>query len=219
MQAICDHKLRLIWADIRWPGASSDYMAWTTSKLCFDLENNETSNLLLKGMTLVGDNAYVKKLYMAIPLKGMQNGYNDAYNFYMSQLRITIERAFGVFVHRWAILRGPLAVPVQKVGPLIKCLIRLHNFCIDCSEPLGSAPSTNSDAASIRRTVGISNRMNRMADKASLDQTAVSLDSVGRPSCLLDHGYHFIDAEIDRRSTDVGDDVPIDRVNIYDRSL
>jgi hypothetical protein len=32
-------------------------------------------------MTFVGDNAYIKKKYMAVPLKGQQMGYKDAYNF------------------------------------------------------------------------------------------------------------------------------------------
>ena len=27
LQAICDHELRFIWIDIRWPGSTSDYMA------------------------------------------------------------------------------------------------------------------------------------------------------------------------------------------------
>ena len=217
MQAICDHKLRFIWFDIRWPGASSDFMAWVTSKLCIDLEKNGTTKILLKGMTLVGDNAYVKTKYMATPLKGMQHSYNDAYNFYLSQLRITIERAFGVFVHRWAILRGPLAVPVQKVGPLVMCLMRLHNFCIDCNESLDDTfTSIYEDAANVRRVVGMSNTLNRMTDKSAVDQTAVGLDNNGRPSSLLDLGHHFNDAPRGRRSTTCAandsDEFPMDQM-------
>ena len=68
--------------------------------LCYLLENNAVTKLIIDGYTFVGDNAYVKKMYMATPLKGMRSGYEDGYNFYLSQLRITIERAFGVFVHR-----------------------------------------------------------------------------------------------------------------------
>jgi hypothetical protein len=71
---------------------------------------------------------------MSVPFKGSQMGYNDAYNFYISQLRITIERYFGVLVHRWAILRAPLTIPTQKVCVLVMCLCRLHNFCIDNGE-------------------------------------------------------------------------------------
>ena len=33
MQAICDHKFRLRWIDLNWPGNSSDFMAWSTYKI------------------------------------------------------------------------------------------------------------------------------------------------------------------------------------------
>ena len=36
--------------------------------------------ILLAGMIIVGNNVYIKKLYMAVSLKGQQVGYNDAYN-------------------------------------------------------------------------------------------------------------------------------------------
>ena len=59
LQAICDHKLRFTWIDIRWPGSTSDYMAWMTSDLCGKLEDN--TGLIMEGKYIVGDNAYVKK--------------------------------------------------------------------------------------------------------------------------------------------------------------
>jgi hypothetical protein len=79
---------------MKWPATTSDYMAWVTSSLAINLENNMVK--LIEGGTLVGDCAYVKKLYMATPLKGFLGGYEDTYNFYLSQLRITVERAFGI---------------------------------------------------------------------------------------------------------------------------
>ncbi|KAL7525672.1 hypothetical protein ACHAXR_001108, partial [Thalassiosira sp. AJA248-18] len=69
LQAICDHTLRIYWAEMKWPGATSDYMAWVTSSLCMDLENNAVTKILLDGYTLIGDNAYVKRMFMATPLK------------------------------------------------------------------------------------------------------------------------------------------------------
>ena len=61
LQAICDNKLKFIWLDIKWPGATSDYMAWVTTDLCHDLESTDK---LVKGMCIVGDNAYIKKPYI-----------------------------------------------------------------------------------------------------------------------------------------------------------
>ena len=54
-------------------------MAWVTSDLCHKLE---TTDMLLDGKCIVGDNAYVKKKYMTVPLKGIVGEYDDAYNFY-----------------------------------------------------------------------------------------------------------------------------------------
>ena len=74
MQAICDHDLKFRWVEIRWPGSSSDFMAWCTSSLCTALEKNERTKIMLPGMTLIGDNAYVKTHTMAVPLKGERGG-------------------------------------------------------------------------------------------------------------------------------------------------
>jgi hypothetical protein len=97
LQAICDHNLKFTWIEMKWPAATSDYMAWVTSSLVMELEDD--MGMLIKGDTLVGDCVYVKNLFMATLLKGYLGGYEDEYNFYLSQLRITIERAFGVLVH------------------------------------------------------------------------------------------------------------------------
>ena len=123
MQAICDDELRFTWAEIKWPGASSDYLAWMTSWLCKMLEDNIVTKTIIDGFCIIGDNAYVKKKYMTVPLKGSPCGHEDGYNFYLSQLHITIERAFGVLVHRWLILRAPLVIPLQKVPALVESLL------------------------------------------------------------------------------------------------
>ena len=94
-------------------------------------------------MTIVGNNAYVKKRYMSVPLKGQQVGYNDAYNFYLSQLQITIKRAFGTLVDCWSILREPLLIPLPKVAPTVMCLCRLHNFCVDNNETISEKMAVN----------------------------------------------------------------------------
>ena len=131
MQAICDHKLRFCRVDINRPGLCSNYMAWVTSSLHHDLINNKEAKIIIDGMTFVGDNEYVKKEIMAVPFKGKVSGYEDTYNFHHSSLPITVECSFGVLVHRWGILRGPLNIPLMKVAPLMLALCSLHNYCID----------------------------------------------------------------------------------------
>lgn len=212
-QAICDHNLKFVWTDMQWPGATSDYMAWVTSGLRKSLEDNDITKLLLPGYTLIGDNAYIKKKYMAVPFKGHQVGYKDAYNFYHSQLRINIERAFGAYVHRWAILRAPLVVPTEKVASLVLCLCRLHNYCID--EKQNSIEEIeDSNAINLQRKVIFSNFMNESTG------SVVGFDRIGRPHDLLDLGHHFQDVEGNRyRYAD--DDCPQDEMlrSVRDQNL
>ena len=202
LQAICDHNLKFTWVDMKWPAATSDYMAWVTSSLYRALENNAVTKTIIDGFVIVGDCAYVKKMFMATPLRGMQGGSADAYNFYLSQLRITIERAFGVFVHRWAILRAPLLCPIAKVPPLVESLIRLHNFCIDMRE------SSNYDVMSRNRTNISYNTGHSMINLVGVDASVVEFDNIGCPTSLIGHGHHFNDAPRNRRV--VTERVPMD---------
>lgn len=202
LQAICDHNLKFTWVDMRYPAATSDYMAWVTSKLHRALENNAVTKMIIDGFVIVGDCAYVKKNFMATPLRGVQEGPEDAYNFYLSQLRITIERAFGVFVHRWAILRAPLLCPIAKVPPLVESLLRLHNFCIDQGE------RKNADVLAKNRINILCSAGHSRINCVGEDASVVEFDHMGRPTSLLGHGQHFADAPRNRRV--VSERVPMD---------
>jgi hypothetical protein len=93
---------------------------------------NEDSDVVLEGHSIIGDNAFVENMAMSTPIPGYNiSEVEDAYNFYLSQLRITIERVFGILVHRWNIMRRPLTMSALKVPALVTCLMKLHNFCID----------------------------------------------------------------------------------------
>ena len=92
---------------------------------------NDDSDLILPEHAIAGDNASVENATMATPVPGLRiSDVEDAYNFYLSQLRITIERAFGILVHRWGVLRKPLSMSILKVPAIVTCLMRLHSFCI-----------------------------------------------------------------------------------------
>ncbi|EJK74099.1 hypothetical protein THAOC_04245 [Thalassiosira oceanica] len=81
---------------------------------------------------LFGDNAYVQSPYMVVPWRKVGAGAKDAYNFYQSQLRINIECAFGMLVHRWGMLRKPVPnnITVLRTTRLVLALCKLHNYCI-----------------------------------------------------------------------------------------
>jgi hypothetical protein len=56
-------------------------------------------------------------------------GYR-AYNFYLSQLRIRIEMAFGLLTTKWRRLRSILNFATCKNAQIIRVCTKLHNFVI-----------------------------------------------------------------------------------------
>eukprot|EP01082_Thalassiosira_pseudonana_P002254 g2382.t1 g2382 contig11:1356972-1357988(+) len=95
MQAVCDAKRRFLWVDIRYPGTTSDFFAFDQSSLKDKLEQ---PGFLHSGLCLFGDAAYANSSYMCSPFRSA-TGTQDDFNFFQSQLRITIECAFGMLVH------------------------------------------------------------------------------------------------------------------------
>ena len=129
MQATCDVNRMFLDVEIKFPGTACDYYAFNESALKQKLERK---GFLHPGLCLFGDNAYVQTPYMCTPFRNVTSGDKDAYNFFQSQVRINVECAFGMLVHRWGILRKPIAVniTVQKTTSLVLALCKLHNFSI-----------------------------------------------------------------------------------------
>ena len=143
-QAICDHHRRFLDITCTDPGSISDYLMFTTSDIHRKLE---TEGFLAKGLALFGDSAYVNTPFMATPYKGVQSGAKDAYNYYHSSLRINIECAFGMLVHRWGVLRKaiPMNITTKKTAQAVRALCILHNFCVDNSEAVALSSTADDD--------------------------------------------------------------------------
>lgn len=137
MQAVCDARRRFLDVEIMHPGATSDYLAFATStlhkKLVGDNIHVAGQPFLFPGLVLYGDNAYINTKWMVVPFKSVSSGPKDAYNFFHSQVRINIECAFGMLVHRWGILRKaiPMNISLVKTTSLVMACTKLHNFCIN----------------------------------------------------------------------------------------
>ena len=130
VQATCDSARRFIDFDIRWPGSTSDTIAWMTTGVYKAVFNRE----LPEPYFFVGDAAYPCSERMLTPVPGSVETigkWADSFNFHQSQLRINIECAFGMLVRRFGVLWKPLEVRFKRVPPLIACCMRVHNFCID----------------------------------------------------------------------------------------
>ena len=170
MQAACDAQRRFLWVSIITPGTTSDYLSYVTADL---IKKLQIPGKLLPDHVFVGDNAYIKSVEMATPIKNASPGLEDDYNFYLSQLRIIIECAFGILVQRWGILRRPLLCGIEKIPALVTALCKLHNFCIDMQE---NAPgASKKDLRAIARSAAAHSGGGEM----------VTLDKNQRPVALL----------------------------------
>lgn len=90
-------------------------------------------NSLPLGRYIVGDNAYVCSEHLLTPFSGNERfeARKDSYNFYISQLRIRIEMAFGMMTNKFQILKRPITIGVPSIGKFLLTIGKLHNYCID----------------------------------------------------------------------------------------
>jgi hypothetical protein len=160
MQGTVDSKRRFLDVFVRHPGSAGDFTVWLDSPL---REMIEEKRMLKPGLVLFGDNAYINTPYMVCPFKGGNlDNAQDAFNHYHSNLRITVECAFGMLVHRWGCLRKPIPMHwgTHRVSRLVHALCKLHNYCIDCND---TEPSNafDEDNFAINRAGGFTSVSNR----------------------------------------------------------
>jgi hypothetical protein len=144
MLFLVTHLSLLLSSVLKIPGKTNDLKAYRMSKLSELVEN------LPEGYWCGGDNAYCNSEHLLVPFPGQNLPQRmDSFNFFLSQLRVRIENAFALLVSRWGILWRVLNVRLKSQPKLIKCLCKLHNFCIDekearpaASGPCGTAPPT-----------------------------------------------------------------------------
>mmetsp|Transcript_6245 Transcript_6245/g.12916 ORF Transcript_6245/g.12916 Transcript_6245/m.12916 type:complete len:426 (-) Transcript_6245:105-1382(-) len=128
VQAICDANLRFIYFGVAAPGRTNDNKGFRRcEKLCRWMDT------LPEGHFLIGDNAYTLSDKMLVPFSGVaaRRENNRTYNFYLSQLRIRIEMAFGRLTTKWRIFRRNLDCSLEKNSLIILAAGKLHNFVIE----------------------------------------------------------------------------------------
>ena len=72
--------------------------------------------------------------------------YPDAFNWLLSKIRQSIERAFGLLFQRWGIFWRPLRIKLKLWSKLIMSVARLQNFCItNGDQPMRSRASRDTE--------------------------------------------------------------------------
>ena len=127
MQAICDANLIFEAMTCMHTGSTNDIDAFNNSSL------KTLCSSLPFPYHISADGAYCDTEQVMTPYCGVNlhitSPAKDSFNFWHSQLRITIERCFGVFIRRWGILWKPMGFRVSFVCQIVHACARLHNFC------------------------------------------------------------------------------------------
>jgi DDE superfamily endonuclease len=151
-QGVAEAKLRFIYAGIGGPGSTPDITAYRA------LSISDLVEQLPDGYYVIGDAAYVPTERLLTPYTGAARGdhWKDVYNFYLSQMRIRIEMAFGRLTTKWRILRTPLQTNLDKTVQIVQVACRLHNYVINWQE--GAMGNVDDDDDEIEIEVHINAR-------------------------------------------------------------
>lgn len=136
VQAMCDPDLVFLYLAVAAPGKVNDIRAFYR---CGHIL--EWLEALPEQYHIVGDNAYPLSLRILIPFSGAEydDEANRTYNFYLSQMRIRIEMAFGLLTSKWRILRKTMNYSNEKNSQIIRVCTKLHNYCIRMQQLDGDA--------------------------------------------------------------------------------
>jgi hypothetical protein len=130
VQAICDARLRFLNFAVAAPGRTGDLVAYELITI------RETIEKLPTGFYIVADAAYMLTEHVLVPFTGGDRSASDkdTFNYYLSQLRIRIEMAFGLLTNKWRVLRKHLETNLENSSRVLEACARLHNFVIDQDE-------------------------------------------------------------------------------------
>jgi hypothetical protein len=131
VQAMCDPDLIFQFFEVAGPGKVNDVRAFSR---CADLL--QWLEDLPVQYFIGGDNAYPLSQRVLIPFSGGQvyDETNRTYNFYLSQLRIRIEMAFGQLTQKWEVVADTMKYSNKTNVQLIVVCMKLHNFCIQMKQ-------------------------------------------------------------------------------------
>ena len=127
-QAVCDANLKFWFFGVVAPGKTNDNAAFPRCTNLYRFIEN-----LPVGTYVLGDAAYTLQENLLVPFVGSQrdDANLDAFNFYLSQLRIRIEMSFGRLVRKWQILKSKLCFRLSKCSKILITCAKLHNYVID----------------------------------------------------------------------------------------
>ena len=120
------------WVCALGPGSANDLTMYALAE-----ELRHAIDNLPGGMYALGDAAYPLGDRLLVPFTGdyRDDRFHDSFNFFLSQLRIRVEMAFGRLVTKFRILGGRVEGSLERVSSVLMACARLHNFIIRMEGP------------------------------------------------------------------------------------
>lgn len=128
VQAVCDAKRKFCFLSVKYGAATHDSKALELSRFSEDVAKD-----LPPQYWIAGDAAYRASHFAEIVTPftaGCSRKEND-FNFFLSQLRINIECAFGMLMRRFGIFWRPLRCSIDRVATIVSATMAIHNLIID----------------------------------------------------------------------------------------
>lgn len=125
VQAACNADRKFTFCAVQCGAATHDAKAIAFSSF------KEKAESLPSNYWIAGDAAYKAIRGVIVPHPKGCSSEEDNFNFFLSQLRINIECAFGIFKARWGIFWRPQVIPLEKVPKIVLAAMLLHNMIID----------------------------------------------------------------------------------------
>ena len=137
LQVICDAYCRVLDASCNTPGCTNDSSAYRLSSF------RKLVDALPDGFYVLADPAYPLSEKVLTSYVGQTPSSNfacqDDYNYFHSQIRITIERLFGQLVNKFGVLWQPMRFRLEHIMLVIQVVLRVHNFLINHDIQQGKA--------------------------------------------------------------------------------
>ncbi|XP_018377351.1 PREDICTED: putative nuclease HARBI1 [Trachymyrmex cornetzi] len=131
IQVVINAKLEIIDIVARWPGSAHDSTIFNHSRIKSLFEANRFGDALL-----LGDSGYPNLPYLMTPLLNPTKPAEHLYNEAQIRTRSRIERCFGIWKRRFAVLSiGSRFHTVQKMLPIVIATAILHNIAQQKNEP------------------------------------------------------------------------------------
>jgi DDE superfamily endonuclease len=115
-------------------GSTHDSTVFMSTPLYTHLSKSEQDGGLPAWCHVAADKAYGNGAaggHILTAYSGNLTPRQDAFNFYLSSLRILVVQAFGVIVGRFDILWSPMRCTLLKAALIVVACCKIHNFIID----------------------------------------------------------------------------------------